>query len=182
MENKMTRAALEKLLKPYEDPIKDSFSKWLFTHFPPRPITSKKMHGHCCEVVRILMLEMAKDEYPTSIRDMVNDYLNSLFPFIETYEKKHFDIGSSTPEEMLQFLMEQNDLSQYDLAAELGGQPVVSEILNGKRKLTRDHIERLSKRFGINPATFYGNSGGSISLNEPAAPYNAKIKKRKKKG
>jgi HTH-type transcriptional regulator / antitoxin HigA len=47
------------------------------------------------------------------------------------------------------------DLSQYDLAKELGGQPVVSQILRGKRRLTREHIERLSKRFGVTPATFY---------------------------
>jgi len=51
--------------------------------------------------------------------------------------------------------MEQHDLSQYDLAKDVGGQSVVSQILNGKRKLTRDHIERLSKRFGVTPATFY---------------------------
>ena len=51
--------------------------------------------------------------------------------------------------------MEQHDLSQYDLAKDVGGQSVVSQILSGKRKLTRDHIERLSKRFGVTPATFY---------------------------
>ena len=34
---------------------------------------------------------------------------------------------------------------------------VASDILNGKRKLTRDHIERLSKRFNVRPATFFQN-------------------------
>ena len=47
------------------------------------------------------------------------------------------------------------DLSQYDIASEVGGQPVVSDIFHGKRKLTRDHIERLAKRFGLRPATFF---------------------------
>ena len=64
-------------------------------------------------------------------------------------------MGSVNPEEMLGFLMEQNALSQYDIASEVGGQPVVSDILHGKRKLTRDHIERLAKRFGVRPATFF---------------------------
>jgi HTH-type transcriptional regulator/antitoxin HigA len=136
------------------------------------------MYDHYREVARILMLETEMNEYSTSIRNIVNDYLNSLFPFIETYEKKHFDIGRATPEEILAFLMEQNDLSQYDLASELGGQPVVSDILNGKRKLTRDHIERLSKRFGISPATFFqSKTSEPASLNEPDANYTAKIKK-----
>ena len=64
-------------------------------------------------------------------------------------------MGAATPEAMLRFLMEQNDLSQYDIASEVGGQPVVSDIFHGKRKLTRDHIERLAKRFGVRPATFF---------------------------
>ncbi|MCZ7627215.1 MAG: hypothetical protein C3F12_00295 [Candidatus Methylomirabilota bacterium] len=51
--------------------------------------------------------------------------------------------------------MGQHELSQYDLAKELGGQSVVSQILRGKRRLTREHIERLSKRFRVSPATFY---------------------------
>ena len=84
----------------------------------------------------------------------MGQYLSAVIPFIEQYEKKEFPIGPATPEEVLGFLMEQHDLSQYDLAKELGGQPVVSQILRGKRRLTREHIERLSKRFGVTPATF----------------------------
>ncbi|MFH1725900.1 MAG: hypothetical protein ABII00_14925 [Elusimicrobiota bacterium] len=43
------------------------------------------------------------------------------------------------------------------MAKELGGQPVVSDVLRGRRKLTRDHIERLGRRFHVSPATFYPN-------------------------
>ncbi|MGH7810760.1 MAG: helix-turn-helix domain-containing protein, partial [Candidatus Binatia bacterium] len=88
-------------------------------------------------------------------RTAVGQYLSAVIPFLEQYEKRAFPIGPATPEEVLGFLMEQHDLSQYDLAKELGGQPVVSQILRGKRRLTREHIERLSKRFGVTPATFY---------------------------
>lgn len=73
-------------------------------------------------------------------------------------KKKEFAIDPASPEEMLSFLMEQNGLSQYDLADELGGQPVVSDILRGKRKLSRDHIERLGERFHVSPASFYGSN------------------------
>ena len=88
-------------------------------------------------------------------REAVGQYLNAVIPFIDQYEKKEFPVGPATPEEVLGFLMEQHDLSQYDLATELGGQPVVSQILRGKRRLTREHIERLSKRFGVTPGSFY---------------------------
>ncbi len=32
---------------------------------------------------------------------------------------------------------------------------IVSEVLNGKRNLTKAHIERLSVRFGVSPAVFF---------------------------
>lgn len=153
----MTLETLEKKLRPYEDPVKDSFSKWLYVHFPPRPIMTKKMYAHYREAVNILMHAIEKAEGNGTMHAIIQEYLQSVLPFIEEYEKKEFPLGASTPEEMLQFLLEQNDLSQYDIASEVGGQPVVSDILRGKRKLTRDHIERLAKRFGIRPATFFPN-------------------------
>jgi antitoxin component HigA of HigAB toxin-antitoxin module len=32
---------------------------------------------------------------------------------------------------------------------------VISEVLRGHRVLTRNHIERLSKRFGVSPELFF---------------------------
>jgi HTH-type transcriptional regulator/antitoxin HigA len=149
----MTVAALEKQLKPLEAPVENDLLRWLYLHLPPQPIKSRKMH--CCysEAIRILMRESAGLDADN--RAAVGQYLSAVIPFVERYEKGEFRIGRVTPEEVLRFLIEQHDLSQYDLAKELGGQPVVSEILRGKRKLTREHIERLSKRFGVTPATFY---------------------------
>jgi len=74
------------------------------------------------------------------------------------FEERSFHLKRTTPEDMLRFLMEQNQLSQYDLARELGGQPVVSALLAGKRKLTREHIERLARRFGLGPDAFYSGA------------------------
>ena len=71
--------------------------------------------------------------------------------------KKTFPVAASTPEDILRFLLEQNNLTQYDIAEEMGGQPVVSDVLRGKRRLTREHIERLSARFQVGPATFYSS-------------------------
>jgi HTH-type transcriptional regulator / antitoxin HigA len=49
--------------------------------------------------------------------------------------------------------MEEHSLSQSDLP-EIGSQGVVSEILNGKRKLNVRQIQALAKRFKVSPATF----------------------------
>jgi HTH-type transcriptional regulator/antitoxin HigA len=111
------------------------------------------MHHGYREAISILMRE--SDRLDAANAAAVEQYLRTVIPFVEEYEKRAFPIGSATPEEVLKFLMEQHELSQYDLAKELGGQPVVSAILRGKRKLTREHIECLSKRFAVSPATFY---------------------------
>jgi HTH-type transcriptional regulator / antitoxin HigA len=149
----MTIAMLEKKLKPLEAPIDNELLRWLYLHLPPQPIKNRKMHHGYSQAVRILMRE--SDNLDSGNRAAVGQHLSAVIPFIEQYEKKEFPIKPATPEEVLGFLMEQHDLSQYDLAKELGGQPVVSQILRGKRKLTREHIERLSKRFEVAPATFY---------------------------
>jgi HTH-type transcriptional regulator/antitoxin HigA len=74
---------------------------------------------------------------------------------IERYEAEHFLIPQASPSEVLRFLLEQHGLRQRDLAADLGGESVVSEVLSGKRKLNAAHIEQLSKRFHVSPAVFF---------------------------
>ncbi len=165
MEKIMTIATLENMLKPLESPVGNDLLRWLYLHLPPQPLKNKKMHHAYGEAVRILMLE--QESLDPASRAAITAYLSAAIPFIESYEKKEFPIASATPEEVLAFLMDQHGLTQYDLAPDLGGQPVVSDVLRGKRRLTREHIERLGKRFGVSPATFYPQdpSGG------PAADY-----------
>ena len=60
------------------------------------------------------------------------------------------------PIDVLRFLLDQNGLSQRDMAAELGSESTVSLVLSGKRRLNRDHIARLSRRFHVSPSVFFG--------------------------
>ena len=151
----MTIQTLERKLRPFEEPIQNTLLKWLYLHLPPQPIKNRAMYHAYIKAVEVLMKEQEIGSLAHSSRVAISQYLDSVIPFIERYEKKEFITGSVTPEAMLRFLMEQNNLSQYDLAEELGGQSVVSAILNGKRQLTREHIEKLSRRFHMTPASFY---------------------------
>lgn len=57
--------------------------------------------------------------------------------------------------DVLRLLMEQHGLGVADLP-EIGSKSLVSKILNARgRNLTKDHIEALSKRFGVSPAVFF---------------------------
>lgn len=59
----------------------------------------------------------------------------------------------------LKVIMEQHHLGVVDLP-EIGSKSLVSRILRGDRRLTRDHIEALSQRFGVSPALFFQISRG----------------------
>jgi len=82
------------------------------------------------------------------------DAINLLSLLVETYEAKRFPIEASSPIEVLRFLMEQNGLQQRDLIGDLGSESNVSLILKGKRNLTVQHIQRLSRRFGVPVSVF----------------------------
>lgn len=56
---------------------------------------------------------------------------------------------------VLRTLIDQYQLKADDLKNEIGSKSLVSMILNGSRKLTREHIQALSLRFGLNPAVFF---------------------------
>jgi HTH-type transcriptional regulator/antitoxin HigA len=77
---------------------------------------------------------------------------------VERYESERFPVPNAEPVDVLRFLLEQNSLSQRAIAAELGSESTVSLVLSGKRQLNRDHIARLSQRFGVSPAVFFGVS------------------------
>jgi HTH-type transcriptional regulator/antitoxin HigA len=77
---------------------------------------------------------------------------------IDHYETEHYPLPEAEPAEVLRFLLEQNGLSQRDIAPELGSESTVSLVLSSKRQLNRDHIARLSRRFNVSPAVFFGVS------------------------
>jgi HTH-type transcriptional regulator/antitoxin HigA len=55
----------------------------------------------------------------------------------------------------LQFLMAEHGLKQKDLVSIFGARSTVSEIMSGKRELTRGQISRLSQFFQVSPEIFF---------------------------
>ncbi|WGG48587.1 type II toxin-antitoxin system HigA family antitoxin [Rugamonas sp. DEMB1] len=81
------------------------------------------------------------------------DLVNALANLVSNYDEQHYPLEQITPVAMIRFLMEQHRLSQSDLP-EIGGQSVVSEVLNGKRELNVRQIKRLSERFNVPASVF----------------------------
>lgn len=126
----------------------------LVRRYPPRPIESKTMHRAYSRLAGRLMA-MLEDDLSARDRDGIKRYLKVLVPLIQTFEAENYPMGKAEPEDVLRFLMEQHDLKEVDLAKELGGQSVVSFVLNSKRQLTRAQVKRLSRRFNVSEASFY---------------------------
>ncbi len=55
----------------------------------------------------------------------------------------------------LRVIIDQNHLTYSDLKEEIGSKSLVSQIINGTKNLTRNHIAKLSKRFHVSPELFF---------------------------
>ena len=62
---------------------------------------------------------------------------------IEKYEDEHYPIEAPDPIEAVRFHMEQRNMTRKDLAKIIGYKSRVSELFNGKRKLTLKMIRNL---------------------------------------
>ena len=74
--------------------------------------------------------------------------------------------------------MESNGLTQADLAQELGGQPVVSAILNGRRRINARQASELAARFGVSPALFIATAP-TTPIKAPESPREVSATSRK---
>jgi HTH-type transcriptional regulator / antitoxin HigA len=74
---------------------------------------------------------------------------------IENFEEKAYALKPAKPAEILNVLIEANGLKQKDLVDVFGTPSIVSEVLNGKRGLTIEHIKKISRRFNVSPEVFF---------------------------
>ena len=84
------------------------------------------------------------------------DYLAALIRFVKDYEQdqRMGEFEKLKPLELLKFLMEENDMTTTDLGLVLGSRGLASEVLNGKRGLSKMAIAKLSHRFSLPPGLF----------------------------
>jgi HTH-type transcriptional regulator/antitoxin HigA len=84
------------------------------------------------------------------------DYLAALVRFVEDYEQQRYadQFENLAPVEILKALMEAHAMNTTDLGYIIGSRGLASEVLNGKRALSKTLIAKLSRRFGISPALF----------------------------
>lgn len=115
------------------------------------PLVSIRDRAHLDAAVAVIDSLIDKTER-TAAEDA---YLGALTDLVEVYEDEHVAVPPQTGLGMLQSLMEDNGLKQEDLAPILGTQSIVSEVLRGKRLLSKKYIEKLAKYFHVSPVVFF---------------------------
>ena len=72
----------------------------------------------------------------------------------QEYEDRTVPPPTSTPLDAVKFLMDQNNLRPVDLLDVFGSRAVASQVLNGKREISKAHARGLAKRFGLSVEVF----------------------------
>jgi HTH-type transcriptional regulator/antitoxin HigA len=125
--------------------------KALIDRFPLVPIKNDGHLDEAHEVAQTLILrgsDIASDEA---------EYLEVLLDEIGKYESKYhaLNFADMAPHELLQSFMSEHGLKQVDLQVILGvSSGVMSELVSGKRELTKEHCVKLGHYFKVTPALF----------------------------
>ena len=77
------------------------------------------------------------------------DRFDVLTDLIAAYEARRWSIEPLDPVDAIRFKMQQDGLTQTDLADVLGSKSRASEVLHRKRSLTLDMVHRLTNAWGI---------------------------------
>src|SRR6266849_71066 len=109
----------------------------------PRPIRSdKELEARTAELLQLVDLDEDGKLSPEE-----REYSELLGALIEQYEDAHYPIKlTGTPHEYLAAVMEHRGLSQSDIAEIIGSRSITSEILSGKRAISKAAAKRLAER------------------------------------
>jgi HTH-type transcriptional regulator/antitoxin HigA len=98
-------------------------------------------------------IDVLLDEIGDNENHPLADVLDYLADQVKAYEDERVSIPKAEPREMLRFLMEQHGLKQEDLA-DCAPQSRISEMLAGKRTMSKAIAKRFAKRFNVHVDIF----------------------------
>ena len=119
----------------------------LLADIQPRVITTEQENDRALSFVESLLSE----EHLSPEKEQI---LRLLVSLIEKFEDEHYQLAASTPHSILLHLMEERGLRQTDLVSVIGSRGVVSEVVNGKRTISKSQAKSLGEFFHVDPSLF----------------------------
>jgi HTH-type transcriptional regulator / antitoxin HigA len=97
------------------------------------------------------LMQMGEDLSPAQEK-----LLRLLVALIEIFEDQQYQLNPATSLEILQELMGDRSLKQKDLLPVFGSQGIASEVLSGKRSISKAQAKALGDFFRVSPTLFLG--------------------------
>lgn len=97
---------------------------------------------------------LTKDIKQGSLSPEEDKLLELLSLLVEEYEDEHYPIPEASPNEILKFLMEDRDLKQRDLLHVFGSSGIASEVVGGKRSISKAQAKKLAEFFKVSVELF----------------------------
>jgi len=89
------------------------------------------------------------DKHHDELSPEEREYAELLTVLIEAFEEGHYTLEGSTPHSRLRSLMEEHGLRQRDLLEVFGSRGVASEVVSGKRAISKAQARRLAEIFHV---------------------------------
>jgi HTH-type transcriptional regulator / antitoxin HigA len=119
----------------------------LLAEFVPQEIDSEVEYDRALAIAEHLVFK--QNSTTAEIK-----FLKLIVILIKNYETVHYPIDHVSPHELLQHLMESSQTRQADLVGLIGSRGVVSEVVNGKRAISKAQAKALGEFFSVSPGLF----------------------------
>ena len=83
------------------------------------------------------------------------EYAELLTVLIEAFEDANYALEGSTPDSRLRTLMEEHGLRQRDLLGVFGSRGIASEVVSGKRAISKAQAKKLAEIFHVPADLFF---------------------------
>lgn len=109
----------------------------------PAVVETEEENEHFLEEIEKLI---DKGEKRSPEEDKLLELMTTL---VEDFEEKHYPIPDAPPHEVLRELMRARGLRQRDLLGVFGSDGIASEVVNGKRNISRAQAKALAEFFRV---------------------------------
>jgi len=120
----------------------------LLARFAPVVIEAEAQNERALRTVLALMKEPRRTAAETRL-------LKLFAVLIASFESSRYSMGDAAPLEVLRELMSARNMSARDLWPVIGSRGTTSEILDGKRGISRDLARKLGDFFGVRASCFF---------------------------
>ena len=122
----------------------------LLIKYQPKVIETEQEYRQALAVVEHFVFKKERSLEELALYDLalmlVKDYESKICPMD--------DWRTQSPTEMLQYLLESSGKKQSDLVGIIGSSGIVSEVVNGKRSISKSQAKKLVEMFQVSPSLF----------------------------